>query len=73
MRKQEAMDLWLGVYQSSSIWLCSGPTRPHKVTAPLALIGGRPMAARIATATAITPVKASKGWGRERRASIALG
>ena len=36
--------MWLGLYQSASIWLCFGPTSPHNSTVPQVQIGGRPIA-----------------------------
>jgi hypothetical protein len=44
--------MWLGLYQSASIWLCAGPTGPQIAIVPHAQIGGLPMAIRIATAAA---------------------
>ena len=56
--------MWLGLYQSASIWLCFGPTSPHSSTVPQLQIGGRPMANKITTLIAMTARKMKSGFGR---------
>ena len=45
--------MWLKLYQSASIWLVFGLSRPptHRSTVPQVQIGLRPIASRIAAAT----------------------
>jgi magnesium transporter len=61
---------WLGEYQSATIWLCCGPTWPHRSTVPQVQIGGRPMAKRIAAA-APTMMTAMKSARRPMRRALA--
>ena len=57
--------MWLGLYQSASIWLCFGPTSPHSSTVPQLQIGGRPIAHMIANVAASTAARMMSGFGRE--------
>ena len=57
--------MWLGLYQSASIWLCFGPTSPHSSTVPQVQSGGRPIASMIAKVAAITAARMMSGFGRK--------
>jgi len=57
--------MWLGLYQSASIWLCFGPTSPHNSIVPQVQIGGRPIISIRAAVAAITAARMMSGFGRE--------
>ena len=63
--------MWLRLYQSASIWLCVGPSRPHSSTVPQVQIGGRPIRTKIATETASTNNRVRSGVGRRAAAGMA--
>ena len=57
--------MWLGLYQSASIWLCLGPTSPHSSIEPQVQIGGRPIASMSSAVAIITAARVRSGFGRE--------